>query len=507
MAVYAGPGGGVGFERSRQRFEAVVGWLAGGNAGELSHAELEERLTVEAREVTRVLLQDHLDLRAVREERLPEVVGVDTVTRRYAERGHTRGLVTVFGQVSVERIAYRAKGAGNLAPADGVLNLPDGLHSHGLRRLAAIEAATGSFESATAAIERATGVGVGKRQVEALAAAAAVDVDAFYASRQHPAVPVGDVVVLTADAKGIVMRHDALREPTARKAAAGGHKLATRLSRGEKSGRKRMAEVVAVYHCTPAPRTPDDVIAPPAAHTGGERRERRAGPKAAGKWLHASVTDDAATVIAAMFDQAERADPDVARPWIVLVDGNTHQIDLITAQARARHHPVTIIVDFVHVLEYVWKAAWSLHAEGDPAAETWVAAQARDVLAGRAHRVAGRIQRTIAQRGLTTERRKGADACVTYLLNKARYLRYHQALTNGWPIATGVIEGACRHLLKDRMDITGARWGLPGAEAILKLRALISNGDFDTYWAYHLEQEHHRVHTSRYPDGIIPAPA
>ena len=318
-------------------------------------------------------------------------------------------------------------------------------------------------------------------------------------------VPAGDVVVLTADAKGIVMRHDALREPTARKAAAGGHKLATRLSRGEKSGRKRMAEVVAVYHCTPAPRTPDDVIAPPSG--GGERRQRRAGPKAAGKWLHASVTDEAATVIAAMFDQAQRADPDGSRTWVVLVDGNTHQIDLIHAQARARHLPVTIIVDFVHVLEYVWKAAWSFHTEGDPAVEAWVAAQARDILAGRAHRVAGRIQRMTITRGLTAERRKGADACVTYLLNKARYLRYHQALTNGWPIATGVIEGACRHLVKDRMDITGARWSLPGAEAVLKLRALISNGHFNAYWAYHLQQEHHRIHASRYRDGIIPAPA
>jgi hypothetical protein len=503
MAVYAGSVGGVRFERSRQRFEAVVGWLADGAAGELSHADLEERLTVEAREMTRVLLQDHLDLRAVREERLGEVVGDDAVVRRHAERGHTRALTTLFGQVTVERIAYRAKEAGNLAPADAVLSLPAGLHSHGLRRLAAGEAATGSFEAAAAAIQRASGVVVGKRQVEALAAVAAADVDSFYASREHPAVPDTDVLVLTADAKGIVMRHDALREPTAKKAAASGHKLTTRLSRGEKSGRKRMAEVVAVYHCTPVPRTPDDVIAPAA--TNADRRERRAGPKAAGKWLCASVVDDAATVIAAMFDQAQRADPAGKHPWVVLVDGNTHQIELIRAQARARRRPVTIIVDFVHVLEYVWKAAWSFHTEGDPAAEVWVAAQARDILAGRAHRVAGRIQRMIAQRGLATDRRKGADACVTYLLNKARYLRYHRALAEGWPIATGVIEGACRHLVKDRMDITGARWGLAGAEAVLKLRALISNGDFDAYWTHHLKQDRQRVHASRYLGGIIPA--
>jgi hypothetical protein len=489
------------FAQSRQRFEETVSWLAGMQSGGLSHAVIEQRLEVAGRELLRQLLQDHLDLRAVREVRLAAVVGEDAVTRTHAERDHERVLSTVFGQVDVTRIAYRAKGADSRFPADAVLNLPAGLHSHGLRRLAAVEAARGSFEQASATIERCCSVAVGKRQVQALVAAAAADIDAFYATRRPVRCPAGDVLVLSADAKGIVMRPDALREQTRKAAAATSRKLATRLSRGEKLGRKRMAEVVAVYHCTPAPRTPADVIATP----GAQRGERRAGPKAAGKWLHASVTDDAATVIAAMFDQAHRADPRGERPWVVLVDGNAHQIELIRKQSKARDRPVTIIVDFVHVLEYLWKAAWCFHTEGDPAVETWVAQQAELVLAGRANRVAGVIQRKITAAGLDPDRRKGADACVAYLLNKSRYLRYHQALAAGWPIATGVIEGACRHLIKDRMDITGARWGLPGAEAVLKLRALISNGDFDAYWTWHLQQEHQRIHVSRYLDSIIPS--
>ena len=109
--------------------------------------------------------------------------------------------------------------------------------------------------------------------------------------------------------------------------------------------------------------------------------------------------------------------------------------------------------------------------------------------------------------GCDPPKRAGADACATYLINKEPYLDYPTALHNGWPIATGVIEGACRHLVKDRMDITGARWGLPGAEAILKLRALRSNGDFDAYWRYHLAQERRRVHESRYLNGLIPQAA
>jgi len=416
MSVYAQGPQDDWCGRSRRLFEELVGWLDGAGSGELDHAELEEQLMVRGRELQRQLLQDHLDLRAVREGRLPEVIGEDQVTRWHAEFGHERLLATVFGQVSVSRIAYRAKGADSRYPAEAVLNLPVGKHSHGLARLAAAHAACGSFEQAQAVIERATGVSVGRRQVQALAAAAAVDVDAFYAQRKALRCPDGDVLVLTADAKGIVMRPEALRAATAKTATS--RKLSARLSKGEKTGRKRMAEVVAVYHATPVPRTSADVIGPP----GAERGQRRAGPKAAGKWLHASVTDEAATVITAMFDEADRRDPAGQRSWIALVDGNTHQIDTIRATARARDRPVTIVVDFVHVLEYLWKAAWCLHTEADPAAQAWVAAHAATILSGRATRVAGALQRQAAKAALPTDKRRNLRDCVTYLLNKARYL-------------------------------------------------------------------------------------
>ena len=119
--------------------------------------------------------------------------------------------------------------------------------------------------------------------------------------------------------------------------------------------------------------------------------------------------------------------------------------------------------------------------------------KARQVLDGRAGIVAAAIRRKATRLKLEPNKRQAADRCSDYLLAKRPYLDYPTALQNGWPIATGVIEGACRHLVKDRMDITGARWGLAGAEAILTLRALISNGDFDQYWTFHLAQEHRRV--------------
>jgi hypothetical protein len=177
-----------------------------------------------------------------------------------------------------------------------------------------------------------------------------------------------------------------------------------------------------------------------------------------------------------------------------LTGGAEHQLDLIRCEAQRRGVTIHIVIDLIHVLEYIWKAAWCLHAAGDPAAEDRVAVKALAILAGDSARAAAEISAEADAAGLTGTQRTGTDACVRYLTSKDEYLRYDQALTAGWPIATGVIEGACRHLIGDRLDITGARWGLDGAEVILTLRALISNGDFDQYWRYHLTQEHQRLY-------------
>jgi hypothetical protein len=488
---------GDAFAASRARFATVLDWLDGVEAGALTHAELEDRLDTEGRGLLCQLLQDHLDLRAQRETRVA-VVDADGMTHGAVEAGHARRLATVFGEVDVTRLAYRRRGHPNLHPADAALNLPAEKHSHGLRRLGALEAARGSFDTAVAAIERATGQALGKRQVEQLAARAAVDFDDFYARRPRPVARPDDVLVLSCDGKGIVMRPDALRAATAKAAAAGSTKLTTRLSKGEKRNRKRMATVAAVYDITPGPRTPTDVLTSSDAHT-----QTTPPPSAANKWLTASVADDAASVVAAMFDEADRRDPDHTRTWIALVDGNNHQIARINTEARNRGVSLTIVIDFVHVVEYLWKAAWSFYDEGDPTAEAWVRDKALAVLAGQATRVAAAIRRKATYHNLAPARRGNADDAARYLVNKAPYLDYAAALPNGWPIATGVIEGACRHLIKDRMDITGARWSVEGAEAVLKLRALITNGDFDAYWRTHLTREHQRVHQSRYAAHTI----
>jgi hypothetical protein len=495
--------GSEAFAASRERFDQVVDWLAGTHTSGLTHAELETQLQTQGRELLRQLLQDHLDLRAHREERLEAVSDMDGVPRGTVEAGHRRILTTVFGEVTVTRLAYRRRGHPNLHPGDAALNLPAEKHSHGLRRLAAVEASRGSFDGAVDGIDRATGQQVGKRQVEGLAERAAADFDAFYAQRRPPAADPGDVLVVSADGKGIVMRPDGLRAATQKAAAEASPKLATRLSKGEKRNRKRMATVASVYDTAPAPRTPADIL----ASADADERQPTPAPAAKDKWLTASVEHDAATVISQAFDEADRRDPDHTRTWVALVDGDNTQIERIHAEARDRDVHVPVTIDFVHVLEYLWSAAWCFYDEGDPAAETWVHDKAHAVLDGNAKQVAAAIRSKATRAGLDPSTRRNVDRAATYLVNKAPYLDYPTALAAGWPIATGVIEGACRHLIKDRMDITGARWSVQGAEAVLKLRALYSNDDFDEYWTYHLAQEQRRVHQSRYADSTIPQAA
>jgi len=215
MQEYAAEPAGGAFAQSRAYYGELEQWLSGEEAGQLRHADLEEQLQDRGRELLRRLHQDHLDLLAAREQRRDDVTGPDGIARTRAEKGHGRAMATVFGQVTAARIAYRAPGAPNVHPLDEALNLPAEKQSHGLRKLTAIESARGSFGDAAAAITRATGVRMGKRQVEELARRAAADVDAFYAGRRPGPAPDEHVLVLTGDGKGIVMRPDALRPGTA----------------------------------------------------------------------------------------------------------------------------------------------------------------------------------------------------------------------------------------------------------------------------------------------------
>ncbi len=482
------------FARSRKAFAQIEGWLGGAEAARLEHAALEDQLGARGREVLRLLLQDHLDLRAVREQRHQGVTGPDGAARTRAEAGHTRPLSTVFGPVTVSRIAYPGAGRGQRAPGGRGAEPAAGQAFARAEPQGRVRGGARLVRAGNRGGHWCHGIRLGKRQAQELTRAAAADFEDFYAGRGHrppPGGAPGDVLVLSCDGKGIVVLPGQMRPETARKAGKKpGPKQDGRLSRGEVRNRKRMAEVGAVFDITPVPRTARDILPPPGPRPGPPP----AAPKARHKWVTASVTADAATVVAAVFAEAGRRDPARRRTWIALADGNVHQLGRFRAEAAARNITLTIICDFIHVIEYLWTAAWSFFPEASPEAGPWVRGHAAAILDGRATAVAAAIRAAATTAGLGKTKRQAAERTARYLDAKAPYLNYPQALAAGWPISSGVIEGTCRHLVKDRMDITGARWGTDTAEAVLKLRALHTNGDFDAYWTRHLQREHQRNH-------------
>jgi hypothetical protein len=223
--------------------------------------------------------------------------------------------------------------------------------------------------------------------------------------------------------------------------------------------------------------------------------------------VSASVTGNIEDMIASAFDEADHRDPQRTRQRAFLVDGNKQQITAIEACARERGLKVPILIDYIHVSGYLGKAAAALHP-GDPAPPgQWAGGQLLRVLHGRAKAVAATLASVAAKTRANPRTRHldlaDMDRAVTYLENNRQHMRYDKALEKGWPIATGMIEGACRFVIQDRFGITGARWSPDGAEVILKIRAVVVNGDLDDYMRYYKERYRSDHHLARYAGDTI----
>ena len=490
------------FHGAYEKFIEITSHLSAKSEGEETHSAIEAYLESDGRELLRLLLQEHLDQQG--SGRIGEAVcGSDGVVRSDKRDQMETGYQSVFGAVRVARTGYRQPGVSSLFPRDAQLNLPAQSYSHRLQKRVAAKAAKLSFASVADDIESETGVRIGKRQVEQIVSAAAQDFDAFYAQpcREaiEPQAAAHPIQVLTFDGKGVVMRKEGLREETRKRAEASGAKAPRGFYRPDRSNRKRMATVAGIYHIDRHVRTPQ-TVAQQFAPVRLVPQTRNVAPKPVGKMLWASLEKPMKEVIDTGFAEGKRRDPAQQAEWVVLVDGDLSQIDDIEQAARAFGVDVVIILDIIHALEYLWKAAKAWLSPDDPTVAQWVGDKTLHLLQGQVKSVVRNLRRGATAKRMTAKQREPIDQCATYLANHAAYLNYPHYLAKGYPIATGVIEGACRHLVKDRMEITGARWGLPGGEAVLKLRALVINGDFDAYWDFHEQQEYQRNHRAKFSE-------
>ena len=412
-------------------------------------------------------------------------------------------LYTIHGKVTFKRLGYSQRGHESIFPLDAAINLPPSAYSFELQRFIARRITTVSFDEVLDLVREVTGIKIGRRQALEVVLACAVDFDDFYAkARTKPRPVVGSaeapIMVLTTDGKGIVMRPEGLREGTRKRAEAAKRKMEKRLAKGEKTNRKRMAQIASLYLTARFERTPQDILKELARENAEKRR-----PKPVEKRVWASVEKEADAVIRMLFTEAHKRDPKHKKEWVVLVDGHNDQMRQLKKYIRREGVSAVIILDLIHVIEYLWDAARVFYpgeAETSTECQQWVSDKLEMVLNSEAGKVAGSIRISAAKSELTEAQRKTAAKCAAYIAKRKAYMNYSDYLKKGYPIATGVIEGACRFMVRDRMEVTGARWSLDGAESVLKLRALVKNGDFDAYWPYHLQREHQRNHMSKLRD-------
>ena len=488
------------FSAVEAHFDAMKQFLRGPEAHRLDLSGLEQHLVTEGRELLRQLLLAHITARGGGDIGA-SVVGADGV-RRSHRRPRPRTMLTVFGPITIHRLAYSMPHVASLFPLDAMLNLPPNKISYTLQQHLVHEVITQSFHEALDALKRWTGVTFTTALAQRILQDAAQDFDPFYA--QQYAREAGEaqplpLLVLTVDGTGVLVRTEDLRPATrTQRIAHSVHAPRNPLDRPHREYTRRMATVASAYEVARFLRTPEDIadrFFTPPPHPPLHR------PAPTAKRLWASLTQPSKTVIQALFEDAVRRDPGHSKEWVMLVDGALPQITRVQACAKQYGVPLTIVCDLVHVLGYLWKAGAVLQRRELVA--PWVHDARLRVLLGHSAVVARTMRTAATRQKLSATARKPLDICARYLHNHAPYLAYHRYLKAGYPIATGVIEGGCRYLVKDRLALTGARWSLAGAEAVLKLRAIKVSGDLSSYWTFYEQQQYRRIHECLYQTPTV----
>jgi len=488
----------VNFAPARFAQRQLEDWLCSEQAKRMPAHQVEEEVLTQGREILRLLLEAHFRERGTgdvgpavclrpappEDATAPEsraASGPGGSGLLPAKRWHERTLKTVVGPVTIARTAYGAPGQASIHPLDGAAELPAQSFSYPLQARLVRAAVQGPYAEATANVERATGAHVSKRSCEGILREVARDVEAYYRGRHVPAAATtGPILVAGVDGKGIPIV----------KAERAPHKV--RLSKGEKRNKKRMATVATVRTCEPRVRTPEAVVAslfdgeatPQPLRVRREEYQR----------VWGSLTGGKGAVIREVAEEIRRCDPERTKRRVALCDGERALQEGLTAILPGAVGEVVVILDFIHALEKLWRAAYCFYAEGTPESEAWVRKQALRLLQGRVGQVVKGIRQSATKRRVSQAKREALAKVVGYLWRNRGRMRYDAYLREGLPIASGAVEGACKHLVKDRLERSGMRWTAAGAEAVLQLRAVYLSGDLDAYWEFHQRQEQLRLH-------------
>jgi len=391
-----------------------------------------------------------------------------------------RRYVSLFGPLQISRTVYgtRLTQKFEMVPLDARLGLPESDFSYVLQEWDQALCVKTSFDSSRKDIERMLKLGQTLGSLEQMNRSMAEDVPAFHDTQPVPPPEQEDsLLVLTADGKGVPMRRDPKQD---------GPAPSGRLKKGQKAGKKREACVGGIYTVEPFVRTADDVVDEVLRK---KKQEKRPVPK--NKQLRAALTQEIdgrqvkgkEQIFSWFAQQVQMRNKDGTKPMVCVMDGARALWMMLARYVDS----VICILDIYHALEYLWLAAYCFFPEGSDEAEAFVTERLKRILEGKIGYVIGGLKQMGTKGNLNKAKRTQLAKVLTYFENNRRFMKYDEYLANGYPIGSGVVEGACRHLVKDRMEGTGMRWRVAGAKAMLNLRAVFLNDDWESFQQYRIE--------------------
>jgi hypothetical protein len=402
------------------------------------------------------------------------------------QRESKRNYVSIFGQIAIWRPYFYQSSIGGACPLDAELSLGQDSYSDLVREICEYLGVYSIYHKTTEFLDRLLGLRLSTRVMQQIIATDAADVETYYAQKPAPAPEEeAEVLVLQADGKGVPI---ILEQPA---------EQAVRLGKGQKRGHKKEAVVTTVYTIPPTPRTPQEVVTSffdLESQETDNAVERSDAPQNKQIWATLDGKDAALDRLA---KQVALRDGPHIQHRVALCDG----CEALQTRLSARFHNFVQVLDFIHANEYLWDVANTLLGETNEQRLPWMVERTEQLLAGQAVQLIDEFRKLAQAPQTTAAQRKQLLKTAGYFERNLPYMDYHVYLAKGWPIASGVIEGACRHFVKDRFELSGMRWTQDGAEHLLRLRAVAENDDWDAYHRFRRRQRHLRLYQCPFPES------
>ncbi len=320
-----------------------------------------------------------------------------------------------------------------------------------------------SYNEARKLMKELLGIEIPQSSLQQISKKASAYIEDYYKEVEVDPVQKGELTIVSADGKGVPIKKEKQSENK------------KRLGRGEKNGKKKMALVGTVYNALP--------------QYDSEKREFR--PR--NKKIWAFLENKERTMELLRNDVNERLSNSKAPSDVIFIaDGERGLWSL-----KEKYFPEAVeILDWYHMSEYLWKAVYVFYKEGSDDAKTWVADMKSKMSEGNATHVITGIKVRISKNKIKGNKLAVLKSVIEYFENNKERMKYNEYREKGYPIGSGNVESACKYLVKDRMEKTGMRWKMSGAQAILSLRSIHLNGNMNDYWTYYMKKENFRLYNN-----------